>query len=417
MGRDAGAVEAMSRRFVFLIVLLLAPFLRAADRPPVVLVSMDGFRWDYCDLHPDETPHLRELRRDGFSARSLVPVFPSNTFPNHYSIVTGLYPAHHGIVNNDFFEPASGRFFHYNQPIFQRDPHWWGGEPIWVTAIKQGQRAAASFWVGSEAAIDGVRPTFWKPYDYTIPFETRLAEVVRWLTMPPDQRVSFVAIYLEETNSVGHEFGPDSPQLAATLKLLDGRIGAMQAAFRTAGLDPNLVIVSDHGMTPLASEHVLIIDDYIDLTSAQVDAEGPVAGFRPHDGDVGALVQRLEKVPHTKTFRAEDLPERFHMRDNPRIPPVLVLADEGWHFVTRAVHERNRKKFAAAGYLRAEHGYDPALRDMHGILIAHGPSFRQGVVGPEVENVHVYNLLCALLGLKPAPNDGDGRLVDAALKN
>jgi predicted AlkP superfamily pyrophosphatase or phosphodiesterase len=407
----------MSRGLVLLVALLFAtPCLRAADRPPVVLVSMDGFRWDYCDLHPAETPHLRQLARDGFSARGLIPVFPSNTFPNHYSIATGLYPAHHGIVNNDFFEPASGQFFHYNVPNFVRDPHWWGGEPIWVTAIKQGQRAAAAFWVGSEAAIAGVRPTFWKAYDYSIPFEKRLEEVVRWLTLPPGERVSFVAFYLEETNSVGHEFGPDSPQLAATLKLLDDRIGAMQATFRAAGIEPNLVIVSDHGMTPISGDRVLIIEDYVDRTHVQVETEGTVAGFRPLDGDVATLVRQLEKVPHTKTFRAEDLPERFHMRDNPRMPPVWVLADQGWHFVTRAGYERNQKKFAAAGYLRGEHGYDPAVPDMHGILIAHGPSFRAGVVVPAVENVHIYNLLCALLGVKPAPNDGDGRLVDAALK-
>jgi predicted AlkP superfamily pyrophosphatase or phosphodiesterase len=134
---------------------------RAAERAPLILISLDGFRWDYCALHPDETPNLRRLAREGVAARALIPVFPSNTFPNHYSIVTGLYPSHHGIINNDMFDSRLGEFFHYKSPAAVHDPRWWGGEPIWVTAVKQGRKSASLYWVGSEAEIEGTRPTFW----------------------------------------------------------------------------------------------------------------------------------------------------------------------------------------------------------------------------------------------------------------
>ena len=171
----------MMRRTLFF--LFAAAFARAASSgvgdPPLILISLDGFRWDYTDLFPAESPTIRALKRDGVAMRGLIPVFPTNTFPNHYTIVTGLYPAKHGIVNNDFFDPTLGMIFRYNQATTVRDPRWWGGEPIWVTAIKQGRKAAASFWVGSEAPVAGVRPTFWRNYDYSISFERRLEECVR----------------------------------------------------------------------------------------------------------------------------------------------------------------------------------------------------------------------------------------------
>jgi predicted AlkP superfamily pyrophosphatase or phosphodiesterase len=381
--------------------------------PPLLLISMDAFRWDYCDLHPAETPHLHQLRREGVSARALIPVYPSNTFPNHYSIVTGLYPAHHGIINNHMFDPALGKYFHYNQPASVHEDEWWGGEPIWVTAIKQGRKSAASFWVGSEAEIEGVRPTFWKPYDYSIPFEKRLDELSSWLALPADQRPAVIAFYLEEANSAGHTFGPDSPELAATLQLLDGRIGAIMDRLKAEGRDVNLVIVSDHGMTPCSADRVMILDDYIDLKTVQVDFDETAAGLRPMAGtDTPSLLRALAALPHAKAYRSADLPARFHLAGNARIPDIWIVPDEGWEVMRRAQFEGVKDKF-----LKGQHGYDNALDSMHGILIAHGPSFKSdGSVIDPVENIHIYNLLCAALGLKPAPNDGDDRLVRAMLR-
>jgi predicted AlkP superfamily pyrophosphatase or phosphodiesterase len=394
---------------------------------PVILISMDGFRWDYTTLHPDETPHIRQLARDGVTARGLVPVFPSNTFPNHYAIATGLYPSHSGMVNNHMFDRTLGEFFHYNRPASSHDNRWWGGEPIWITAVKQGRPSACSFWPGSEAEIKGVHATFWKPYNYAIPFAERLNELVRWLKLPPEQRPVVVTFYLEETNSTGHNFGPDSPELAATLKLMDGRIGEMMTRLGAEGVAANFVLVSDHGMTTCGPDRILVLDDYLDLKTVQVDFDETVCGLRPAPGHgVDEIVAALSSVPHARVYRAENLPERLHVDpSNPRVPPIWVLPDEGWQMLRRAAYERYSRTLAPGtttpdkaqwAFLKGQHGYDPADESMHGIFIASGPAFQRGVILPEVANIHVYNLLCAVAGLKPAPNDGDDRLVKAALR-
>ncbi len=379
--------------------------------PPLLLISMDGFRWDYCALYPAETPHLRQLAAEGCSARALIPVYPSNTFPNHYSIVTGLYPAHHGIINNEMFDPVSQTYFHSNRPASAHENRWWGGEPIWVTASKQGHPSASYFWVGSEAEIAGVRPTFWKPYDYTIPFEKRLDELAGWLRLPADQRPAVITFYLEEANSVGHKFGPGSREMAAAVKLLDGRLGAIQARLKSEGRTVNLVIVSDHGMTPISTDRVVMLDDYLDPAFVQVDFLGSAAGLRPRDGNAQSVVRALSALPHAKAYLSSDLPAHFHVGGNARIPPVWVVPDEGWE-----LEVRNHFKAVRPRYSKGDHGFDPALDSMHGILIAAGPSFKNGVVIDPVENIHIYNLLCAALRLTPAPNDGDDRLARAFLR-
>jgi predicted AlkP superfamily pyrophosphatase or phosphodiesterase len=379
--------------------------------PPLLLISLDGFRWDYVALHPAETPHLQQLIRDGSSARGLIPVYPSNTFPNHYSIVTGLYPAHHGIINNEMFDPVTQTFFHYNRAASAHESHWWGGEPIWITSIKQGHPSACSFWPGSAAEIEGAHATYWKDYDYTIPFEKRLDELAGWLKLPVEQRPAVITFYLEETNSAGHKFGPDSPELTEAVKLLDSRIGEIQARLKADGQVVNLVIVSDHGMADVSVNRTLVLDDYLDPAFHQVDFFGSAAGLRPLDGNAAAVVQALSALPHAKVYLTKDMPAHFHFSPNPRIPPVWIVPDEGWEIETRA-----HFKVVRAKYLKGDHGYDPALEKMRGILIANGPSFKPGVVIDPVENVHIYNLLCAALQFTPAPNDGDDRLVKAFLQ-
>ncbi len=403
----------------FIVVFLLAlSCARAADAAwhPLVLISLDGFRWDYADRHAAAAPTLRALRREGAALEALIPVFPSNTFPNHYTLVTGLYPARHGIVNNDFYEPESQQFFHYNQPARALDPRWWRGEPIWVTAIKQGRRAATAFWVGSEVEIGGVRPDFWQRFDYSIPFADRLDRLVQWLSLPPGQRPDVVTFYLEETNGAGHRFGPDSPELVAAVKLSDERIAAILARLRAAGIEPNLVVVSDHGMTATHVDRVVLIDDVVDRDALLIESEGSVLAARPLRGDAPALARALGRLPHVRVHLAADLPARFHFKDSSRIAPVWVLPDEGWLVGTRANYERLKVRYRERGFLQGDHGYDPALPSMHGILIAHGPAFRRGVVAPATENIHVYPLLCAVLGVKPAAVDGDDRLVRALLR-
>lgn len=406
-----------SLRFLVVSFLSIAAVLTSAysaEKPaPLLLISLDGFRWDYCDLHPNETPNLRQLKKEGASARALIPVFPSNTFPNHYTIVTGLWPAHHGVINNSMYDPASGRFFRNNLPSAVHDSRWWGGEPIWVTAVKQGLRSACSFWPGSEAEIGGVRPTRWKPFDPTEAFEPRLEELIGWFRAPTEERPDVVTFYLEETNSVGHTFGPDAPETATAIKLLDTRVGLILQRLQAENITPNLVVVSDHGMAKVQPERCITLDDFIDPTTVQVDFGGPACGLRPLQGKtVDDILSHLQSLPGgAKAYRMEDLPPRFHLAGNPRIPPIWILPQEGGTVSSKQLLAQWLPK------TRGEHGYDPALASMQATLIVHGPAFRNdGAVIDPVENIHLYNLFCALLHLKPAPNDGDDRLVKSLIR-
>jgi hypothetical protein len=433
-------INSLPRRAFAGAALWMAFAAAATAAAPVLLVSMDGFRWDYCALHPAESPHLRQYAAEGISAQELIPVYPTNTFPNHYSIVTGLYPAHHGIVNNDFFDPTLGQYFRYSLPADSGASHWWGGEPIWVTAEKQGVRSASYYWVGAEATIGGVRPTFTEHFNLAVynhlPFEQRIDKVVGWLRLPPDRRPGMITFYNEETNSAGHKYGPDSPELAAAVKLVDGRLGALMDRLKAEQLPVNLIVVSDHGMTPVSPDRVMLLDDYVDLKTVQVDFLSSTVGLRPLRGTAADLVKALAGLPHAKAYltdhvpprsgpagwlhaadtqwlhRSDYLPERFHLTGNARIPDVWIVPELGWHIQTR-----NNAKVPAVHDQKGDHGFDNAERAMHGILIANGPAFKNGgeVIEPTA-NIHIYNLMCAILQLHPAPNDGDDRLIKAFLK-
>lgn len=380
-------------------------------RPPLILISLDGFRWDYTAKYPAETPNLRRLAAAGVQAERMIPAFPSNTFPNHYTVVTGLRPANHGMINNDMTDAATGDVFHYRSATANRNPRWWGGEPVWITAERQGRRSACYFWVGSEAEIKGLRPSHWFPYDYRVSFAQRLETVVTWLKLPAPERPAIIMFYLEETNSVGHTHGPDSPELAAAVRYLDGCVGALVDRLQAEGIAANYVVVSDHGMAPCTPEEVVILEDWVDPATVQVDFTGAVAGLRVLTGDPATLVARLGAMPHVRAYRTEDLPAHLHMMPTPRTPDVWLLPDEGWHVLRRAEFERMRDRF-----LRGDHGYDPRLATMGAFFLAQGPSFETGVVVDEFESVHVYNLLCAALGVQPAANDGDDRLVRTVLR-
>ena len=429
MGRDTG--DSTHVKFVsnqpaaacvaFVLILLLTGCASvdqnsaaAPSRAPVLLISLDGFRWDYIAQHPEATPNLRQLMQDGVSARGLIPVFPSQTFTNHYSIATGLYPAHHGIISNIFFDPELGEYFRYKTPSATRDARWWGGEPIWITAVKQGRKSACYFWPGSEVVFAGIRATIAMPFDYSVPFADRLDRLFSWFARPANDRPAIALFYFEETNKAGHYFGPNSAELVSTVKMLDEQIGAIVRRSQAEQIPLNFVIVSDHGFIATdGATMTAMIDDYVDFTRVQVDFDGPTCGLRPLDGDTDALLKRLQALPpQYKVYQSKDLPARWQMRDNQRIPPVWIVPEAGWRIQRRSTY------LAVKDFnLKGDHGFDPQVQAMHGIFIASGPAFQTGRVIDAIENVHIYNLLCATLEISAAPNDGDDRLVRSVLKN
>ena|ERR1051325_5199268 len=259
----------------------------------------------------------------------------------------------------------------------------------------------------------GLLPTEWKAYEGK-PEPNECVDIgLGWLEQPPEKRPSIVALYLHHTDSIGHRYGTDSPQLAASVTQVDEAMGRLVAGLHRLKLDEvaNVVIVSDHGMTDISTNRLIALSDFVNLENVQVDFSGAVAGLRPLDGNVDALFQAFKgKEKHFQVFRRENAPAEFHFRDHARIPPVILVADDGWYLSKRSASE-----LQTSGFNKATHGYDPKLDSMGATFIAWGPAFRKGVKLAPVENVHIYNLVCATLGLKPAPNDGDDQLVNAVL--
>jgi predicted AlkP superfamily pyrophosphatase or phosphodiesterase len=372
------------------------------DPPPIlVLISFDGWRWDYIDRFP--TPNLHALAARGARAERLIPSFPTLTFPNHYTIVTGLYPTHHGIIANTFRDPAMPEWFTLAGAT-AKDPAWWRGEPIWVSAIRQGRRAAAMFWPGTEAPIAGVRPTFWRPYDQAVASPRRVDQVLEWLLLPEEERPSLVTLYFDEVDSAAHDFGIDSPELTTATAHLDAALGQLNAGLARIGLADRttVVVVSDHGMTPLSADRVILLDDYIDVDSVHLVDTDAFLALAPKNGDVNALYASLHgKHPALAIYRRDQVPPRLHYRGSTRIEPIIGIPSDGWTVTTRA---------RAAHRHFATHGYDPQDRSMGALFVAAGPRVRPGVVLAPFENVNIYNFLCGVLELRPAKNDGSDQL-------
>ncbi|MDX1740701.1 MAG: ectonucleotide pyrophosphatase/phosphodiesterase, partial [Rhodothermales bacterium] len=373
-----------------------------SDHKPsaVLLISLDGVGWDYLDRF--EPPNLIALAENGVRAEGLKPVFPTKTFPNHFTIVTGLYPEDHGIVSNNMYDPDRRAYFRPSDSSAVTDPVWWQGEPIWVTAENQGRVAATYFWPGSEAPIEGVLPSYYVPFDQDVPPVERANQVLRWLDLPIDRRPAFISLYFGHTDRAGHRYGVDDPRTAESVREIDGVLGQLFAGLRTRGLFEhiNIIVVSDHGMTDLSPDRVIFLDDYLGPDDAEVIDWSPVLALRPKSLSLDSLFRRLSDAhPNLAVYRREELPSRLHYSDHPRIAPLIGIADEGWSI-------GRRSRFDERYYQGANHGYDNALESMQGILVAHGPAFERGKRIPSVENIHLYELMADILGVEPAPNDG-----------
>ncbi len=393
-----------------------SPGTKPAPGGPLILISIDGFRWDY--LQKYAPPTLKALAAGGVHAERMTPSFPSKTFPNHYTLVTGLRPEHHGVVSNYFHDPVLQASFNKNLPGDNADARWWSqGEPIWITAEKQGLRSAVAMWPGCDAELQGHRPSLRQTFDGRAGTRQRVDMLLAWLDLPAEKRPQFAALYLDAVDIAGHRSGPDGPATAAAVKEADDAIARLLAGLAARGLrdQANLVIVSDHGMSEQSLDRIVFLEDLIDITQVEVESTGPNGGLRPKPGTGTAaeLVARLRaKVPpQVQVYLREEVPARYHYRASSRIPPVVFICDDHWNVELRSVMKRFTNRLDGGN-----HGWDPATPNMGALFIAHGPAFKRGHVLADVENIHLYHLLCATLGLKPAPNDGDPRLARAALQ-
>ena len=374
----------------------------AADPIPLLLISIDGLRVNY--LGKGDTPNLDRLAREGVRADWMNPSYPALTFPNHFTLVTGLRPDHHGVVHNSMREERLGAF-RVADLAAVGDGRWWRAEPVWIGAEKAGLRTAIWAWPGGAAEIDGVRPTRWVPYDPAISAATRVDEVLRWLQEPAATRPRFAALYMEQVDNAGHDFGPDAPQTRAAVRAADAAIGRLVDALERSYLSGrvNLVVVSDHGMATVAPGQVIDVENMVPMADAAVISVGQSVGIAPREGRTLATEQRLlGRHDQYQCWRKQDLPPRWHYGSNPRVPPIICQMDEGWDALPAATIARRNP-----GASRGSHGYDPALPSMRATFIARGPAFRRGVVIPAFDNVDVYPLMTRLLGIPTRANDGD----------
>ena len=406
----------MNRAFIAVLLLFVAAFPSSSaaagkPRPPLILISIDGFRAEYLDR--GLTPTLTALAEGGVRAEAMRPSFPVNTFPNHYTLVTGLRPDRHGIVDNTMNDPARpGVTFAMKARDQVEDRFWWdGGEPIWVAAERQGRRTATMYWPGSEAPVHGLRPSTWFRYDVTVPAETRVDRLLGWFDLPPADRPAFMTLYFESVDSIGHHSGPESPELEAALKAVDAALKRLVDGLAARGLGDkvNIVVVSDHGMAAVSPERIAYLDDVAPPESYRLVTGGSMVSLVPVDAQAEARL--VGRHGHFECWRKAQLPARFHYGSHPRIPPVVCLAETGWYVTTRSRQAEKPMSKPGGG-----HGFDPADPRMAAIFVARGPGFRRGVVLKPFDNVSVYPLLARLLGIKPAANDGSLQDTRAALR-
>ena len=376
---------------------------------PLLLISIDGFRPDYLDRKL--TPTLALLAREGVRAESMQPAFPSLTFPNHYTLVTGLTPDHHGIVNNSMDDPAiPGQHFSLSNRAAIGDERWWDqATPIWISADRTGMRTATMFWPGSEAPIHGMHPDYWKLFDAKVTPTQRVDQILAWLDLPLTLRPRFLTLYFDGVDHQGHEHGPDSAEVNAAIIEVDAALARLLAGLRQRGIDRriDIVIVSDHGMAATPPQQSIKLDDVVQADAIDVVTLGVLAGMRARPGHEPEVAAALAKSqPHMQCWAKAMIPPRLHYGHNPRVPAFVCLADVGWQISTREALSRRVGSDRAESDL-GEHGYDNAAPAMRALFIAYGPAFVPGAVLKEFPNVDVYPLLARLLGIVPEPGDGD----------
>lgn len=387
---------------------------QAREKAPhlTILVSIDGFRADYLDR--GDTPTLKALAESGARA-SMRPSFPSVTFPNHYTLVTGKRPDRNGIVGNTMLDPrvSTEKF-----TMRSLESGWWSqAKPFWVSAEQQGKRAAAMFWPGSEVEIDGVRPSRWVKFDAAMPGEARVDQVLSWLDSADGPPIAFSTLYFDVVDTEGHHYGPDSPEVRAAAASVDAALGRLVEGLKARGRfeSTDIIIVADHGMAPLPAANRVVLDDIIDVSKIQLVAGGAVTMLAPKPGQRRAVEKAFlsKPLPHMTCWKKRKIPARFHYGRSKRVPAIVCLSETGWYTTTLEARKKPGKWDGKDG---GAHGFDPYDPLMRAVFVAHGPSFKPGVVLPVFDNVDVYPLLARVTGVKPEKGDGSLKVVGQALR-
>ncbi|KAF2397546.1 Phosphodiest-domain-containing protein [Trichodelitschia bisporula] len=396
--------------------------------PTTIILSLDGFRADF--LQRGLSPTLNKFISEGISPLHMLPSFPSVTFPNHYTMATGLYPESHGIVGNTFWDPELKDEFYYTHPEKALQPKWWGGEPLWLTAEQQNVRTAIHMWPGSEAHIGGVEPAHLDKFNPKEDLQRKVNRILEWLDLPgPDSphaqsnspRPQLIAAYVPNVDADGHQFGPNSTEIRTTIKTVDDMLGNLFAGLQARNLTNviNVVVVSDHGMATTSIDRVVQLDDLVDLSKVEHIDGWPLYGLRPKDPkDLDLLYQQVKEKADANAnievyLRDKDMPERYHFSNNPRIAPLWIVPKTGWAIVTKKDFDIVKAKAEGAVFHpRGLHGYDHENSLMRAIFVARGPAFphKPNSRVEVFQNTEVYNIVCDSIDVEPRPNNGTLRL-------
>lgn len=377
----------------------------------LLLVSFDGFMNEY--IERNETPNFDRLIANGVKAEYMIPIFPTKTFPNHYTIATGLYAENHGIIANGFYDDSLDARFRFGPIDSPNDERWWGGEPIWITAENQGLTSATFFWPGSEASIDGVQSTKWVQYDGEVPQKTRIDSILAWMDPNGLVQADFGSLYFSLVDAAGHGSGPNSEETNLAVQRADSLLGYLLDGMNKHGLadNLNLIVTSDHGMAELSPEKVVFLDELIDLDEVELIDWTPVAMIKPDEGKSEEVYRELKKNENNyRVFMKSELPDHYRFTEHYRIPEIIMIADVGYTITSREFFEDR-------GVLGGTHGFDHEIPEMRTIFFADGPAFKNGVEVNPFQSVHIYELMCRILGLDPAENDGNIQEIEYLLNN
>jgi predicted AlkP superfamily pyrophosphatase or phosphodiesterase len=394
--------------------LLIGISAHAQETPYVILVSFDGFRHDYVERY--NLPNFKRFVNNGVSAEALIPSFPSKTFPNHYTLVTGLYPGNHGLVDNDFYDPKEKKLYAIKKRDMVEDPVFYGGTPLWQLAQQQGMKSASFYWVGSEAKIQGAYPNYYKLYDPKISNEERVDQTIRWLNLPEAERPHFISLYFSLVDHEAHETGPTSIQTQKVLHTADSLLGMLMDKAQATRLPINIVVVSDHGLYEMKREEKVFayVSKLIDTKNTSVvfaNAGAQVHFYTKNIDSLYTVLKNQEK--NFRVYKQSEFPEHWHYK-NERSGDILIVAQPGTYFLTTP---RDLSKWEGKGNF-GEHGYDPALtKEVNGIFYAIGPNVKQGVKIKAFENIHVYPFVAKILGLKTPEIDGDEKVLKGIYKS
>jgi predicted AlkP superfamily pyrophosphatase or phosphodiesterase len=376
-------------------------------KPYVILISLDGFRWDYVEKY--KPPHLTNFIKNGIKAESLVPSFPSKTFPNHYTLVTGMYPDKHGILGNTFYSYDKDVKYDYKNEEMVEDGTFYGGSPIWVQADKASMVSASYFFVASEAKIQDIRPTYYQHYDGSVKNEVRIAQTLNWLKLPAIKRPHIITLYFSDMDNVGHKFGPNNDdEIKQALFNLDQNLGNLFKGVQASELPVNIIIVSDHGMTDVPMSNFIAIEDIKNDSLYSFVNNGTIVNIHPKkDAEIDSIIQYIkQKENHFKVYKTADTPGFEYVPQNKDWGAIQVLPDFAYCFLPyKRIETMKKDSIINIGL----HGYDPKYKDMHGIFYASGPAFKKDFVTASIKNIHIYPLMCHILGLE-IPNDIDGDL-------